>query len=82
MTGVPIVGVEHGEFVGTTTKSGDYLVASPGNGKLWRVEADTKMEASSKGKAGSKAYTNGKGDKIVASSYDMDFDDVVIGPLN
>jgi hypothetical protein len=83
MTGVPIVGVEHGEFVGTSTKSGDYLVASPGNGKLWRVEADTRMEASSKGKGASKAYSaSGKAGKVVASSYDMDFDDVVIGPLN
>jgi hypothetical protein len=86
MTGVPIVGVEHGEFVGTTTSSGDYLVASPGNGKLWRVEADTRMDASNKGKgkekAASVAYSgNAKGSKIVASSYDMDFDNVTLGPL-
>jgi hypothetical protein len=37
--GVPIKGVEYGQFVGTTTQSGDFLVASPGNGKPWKVEA-------------------------------------------
>ena len=37
--GVPIKGVEYTEFVGTTATSGNYLVASPGNGKLWKVEA-------------------------------------------
>ena len=37
--GVPIKGVEYAQFVGTTASSGDYLVASPGNGKLWKVEA-------------------------------------------
>ncbi len=76
MTGVPIVGVEHGEFVGTTTSSGDYLVASPGNGKLWRVEAD--MEASSKVEAGSKGKD---GKKVAAAAYDMSMDAVTFGPL-
>src|SRR5438309_9233991 len=38
-SGVPMIGVEHAEFVGTTTNSGDFLVASPGNGKIWKVEA-------------------------------------------
>lgn len=37
--GVPVYGVEHAQFVGTTTNSGDFLVSSPGNGKLWKVEA-------------------------------------------
>lgn len=36
---VPIQGVEYAQFVGTNTPSGDFLVASPGNGKLWKVEA-------------------------------------------
>jgi hypothetical protein len=36
---VPIQGVEYAQFVGTTTDSGDYLVSSPGNGRLWKVEA-------------------------------------------
>jgi hypothetical protein len=81
MTGVPIVGVEHGEFVGTSSSSGDYLVSSPGNGKLWRVEATgTKTEASSKlaGKAGAKPATSAP---AAPSSYDMDFDSVTVGPL-
>jgi hypothetical protein len=37
--GEPIKGVEYTQFVGTTAGSGNYLVASPGNGKLWKVEA-------------------------------------------
>lgn len=37
--GVPIIGVEHVEFVGTSATRGDFLVSSPGNGKLWKVEA-------------------------------------------
>lgn len=74
MTGVPIVGVEHGEFVGTSTNSGDYLVASPGNGKLWRVEATgTKIEAGTTGKP--------RAGDAAASSYDMDFDSATVGPL-
>lgn len=38
-SGVPMKGVEYAQFVGTATSAGDYLVASPGNGKLWKVEA-------------------------------------------
>lgn len=37
--GVPMRGVEYTQFVATTATSGDYLVASPGNGKLAKVEA-------------------------------------------
>jgi hypothetical protein len=37
--GVPMIDVEHGEFIGTTAKSGNYLVSSAGNGKLWKAEA-------------------------------------------
>ncbi|MGB7922965.1 MAG: hypothetical protein WCF57_06945 [Pyrinomonadaceae bacterium] len=37
--GVPVKGVEYTQFVGTTATSGDFLVASPGNGKLYKVEA-------------------------------------------
>ena len=37
--GVPMRGVESSTFVATTATSGDYLVASPGNGKLAKVEA-------------------------------------------
>lgn len=36
---VPIKGVEHAQFVGTTASAGDFLVSSPGNGQLWKVEA-------------------------------------------
>jgi hypothetical protein len=76
MTGVPIVGVEHGEFVGTSTSSGDYLVASPGNGKLWRVEATgagTAQASSTLGKA--------KAADVAATAYAMDFDSATVGPL-
>jgi hypothetical protein len=37
--GVPVRGVEYTQFVGTTATSGDFLVASPGNGNLYKVEA-------------------------------------------
>jgi hypothetical protein len=37
--GVPMRGVEYTTFVGTTGSNGDYLVASPGNGQLSKVEA-------------------------------------------
>jgi hypothetical protein len=37
--GVPMKGVEYVTFVATTASAGDYLVASPGNGKLAKVEA-------------------------------------------
>jgi len=37
--GVPMKGEEYTQFVGTTATAGDYLVASPGNGKLSKVEA-------------------------------------------
>jgi hypothetical protein len=39
--GVPMKGVEYTQFVGTTATAGDFLVASPGNGKLAKVEAAT-----------------------------------------
>lgn len=39
--GVPMKGVEYTQFVGTTASAGDFLVASPGNGKLAKVEAAT-----------------------------------------
>ena len=37
--GVPMKGVESSTFVGTTATSGDFLVSSPGNGRLAKVEA-------------------------------------------
>ena len=37
--GVPMKGVEYTTYVGTTASAGDYLVASPGNGRLAKVEA-------------------------------------------
>ena len=37
--GVPMRGVEYSTFVGTTATAGDFLVSSPGNGKLAKVEA-------------------------------------------
>jgi hypothetical protein len=38
MTGVPMVGSERGQFVATRAPSGDYLVSSLGNGKIYKVE--------------------------------------------
>lgn len=36
---VPVHGVEYAQFVGTSASNGDFLVSSPGNGRLWKVEA-------------------------------------------
>ena len=72
--GVPMTGVEHGEFVGTTTSAGDFLVSSPGNGKIWKVEAsmvetsDSPISPESKG-------------TFPVICYDLVFDKVVLGPL-
>ncbi|WP_404337967.1 hypothetical protein AB2M62_03875 [Sphingomonas sp. MMS12-HWE2-04] len=37
-TGVPMTGSEQVQFVGAAATTGDYLVSSPGNGNLWKVE--------------------------------------------
>ena len=72
-TGVPMRGVEYTQFIGTTGTSGDFLVASPGNGNLSKVEAATEYA------------TNEDGDCIEESCYpeyyDLAFDSVTMGPL-
>jgi len=65
--GIPMRGVEYTTFVGTTATSGDYLVASPGNGTLAKVEADS--EAACEEEACYPEY------------YDLAFDAVTMGPL-
>jgi hypothetical protein len=70
-TGEPMIGVEHAEFVGTTTNQGDYLVSSPGNGKIWKVEASGIVGTGSKVEAA----------RRTGHSYDLAFDKVVLGPL-
>lgn len=37
-TGVPMTGSEQVQFVGAAATTGDYLLSSPGNGNLWKVE--------------------------------------------
>jgi hypothetical protein len=71
VTGVPLLGVEHGEFVGTTTNAGDFLVSSPGNGKTWKVEASLPAGA----------VAEGSTEVFPASCYDLAFDSVTLGPL-
>jgi len=75
VTGIPMNGVEHGEFIGTTTKSGDYLVSSPGNGKIWKVEAS--MASGSMTNASAKGSRNA----FPGVCYDLAFDSVTLGPL-
>jgi|ERR1700685_32498 len=72
--GKPMIGVEHGEFVGTTTKSGDYLVSSTGNGKIWKVEASVTTSDSTTSEKGSRSA-------FPVICYDLAFDKVVLGPL-
>jgi hypothetical protein len=78
--GVPLTGVEHAEFVGTTTNQGDFLVSSPGNGKIWKVEASMPVTTARKGKDGKKGK-GGLSDVPIDGSYCLAFDSVVLGPL-
>ncbi|HEX3681411.1 MAG TPA: hypothetical protein VHU83_02640 [Bryobacteraceae bacterium] len=71
---VPITGVEHAEFVGTSTNSGDFLVSSPGNGKLWKVEATGPTTRTANTSAASP-------DIVEGDDYCLAFDKVVLGPL-
>jgi hypothetical protein len=71
VTGVPLLGVEHGEFVGTSTNAGDFLVSSAGNGKTWKVEASLPAGA----------LVEGSTEVFPASCYDLAFDSVTLGPL-
>lgn len=88
--GVPLIGVEHAEFVGTTSSSGDYLVSSPGNGKIWKVEASMPSTAVGSKKNGKDrnngATLHGVSRAAVqsapdAGSYCLAFDAVTLGPL-
>lgn len=82
-TGVPLVGVEHAEFVGTTTSTGDYLVSSPGNGKIWKVEASASNTTARKGGKGKSKLSNMKPpyQDIVEGDYELAFNAVTLGPL-
>ena len=93
-TGVPLLGVEHAEFIGTTSSSGDYLVSSPGNGKIWKVEASMPTTTAGVRKDGrgrskravlrtvsSKTMKAATAPAVVDSSYCLAFDSVTLGPL-
>jgi len=82
-TGVPLIGVEHAEFVGTSTSSGDYLVSSPGNGKIWKVEASMTGNVALRkgGKGKSKLSTVKPPQDIVDGDYCLAFAAVTLGPL-
>lgn len=84
-TGVPLIGVEHAEFVGTSTTSGDFLVSSPGNGKIWKVEASMSNTTARKGGKGRSKLSNMKPPQTdlttIDSSYCLAFDAVTLGPL-
>ncbi len=66
--GVPMRGVEYTQFIGTTAPSGDFLVASPGNGKLYKVESLSSADY----------IVDGVDYSYV---YDLSFDSVTLGPL-
>jgi hypothetical protein len=74
--GVPMRAVEYTQFVGTTATAGDFLVASPGNGKLYKVEAVNGGQSVSGAEGG---YTVDGED--YSYYYDMAFDSVTLGPL-
>jgi len=72
VTGLPMTGVEHGEFIGTTTRAGDYVVSTPGNGKIWKVEASL---------ATSRMPNEDEARTFPVVCYDLAFDSVTLGPL-
>lgn len=80
VTGVPTTGSERVQFVGTTLRGNDYLVASPGNGSLWKVEA---WPANAQRSTTSGSTTSGWVIDGVdySSEYDLAFDSVALGPL-
>jgi hypothetical protein len=79
--GVPLVGIEHAEFVGTSNSAGDFLVSSPGNGKIWKVEAsmsnDVAFKKVGKGRSSLSTYQA----VVDTGSYCLAFSAVTIGPL-
>jgi len=79
--GVPLVGVEHAEFVGTSSSSGDYLVSSPGNGKIWKVEASMSTTTAARKQRGRSKLSTMKPFQDIVSSYCLAFNAVTLGPL-
>jgi hypothetical protein len=79
--GVPLVGVEHAEFVGTSNSTGDYLVSSPGNGKIWKVEASMANTAALKKAGGRSKLSTMRPPYVVDATYCLAFSAVTIGPL-
>jgi hypothetical protein len=85
--GVPMRGVEYTQFVGTTATSGDFLVSSPGNGKLYKVEASS--EAIGKRRGRQRLEISRRQNLLqeqdlyeeYAEYYDLAFDSVTLGPL-
>jgi hypothetical protein len=65
--GIPMKGVEYTTFVGASATSGDYLVASPGNGSLSKVEASSEEACAE--------------EACWPEFYDLAFDSVTMGPL-
>jgi hypothetical protein len=80
MTGVPTVGSEQAQFVPTVSTSGDYLVASPGNGKLWKVEAFPANETVTTNIKRTAAPTNATA-TVFSENYSQEFDAVTMGPI-
>ena len=68
--GVPMRGIEHTQFIGTSATSGDFLVASPGNGNLYKVEASGEGVGD-----GQNLYEE------YSEYYELAFDSVTVGPL-
>jgi hypothetical protein len=80
--GVPLTGVEHAEFVGTSNSTGDFIVASPGNGKIWKVEAGMPCDiVVKKGGKGKGKLSTMKPACIAVKNYCLAFDSVTLGPL-
>lgn len=79
MTGIPTIGSERAQFVPTVSTSGDYLVASPGNGKLWKVEAFPANQAAAA--TGKRIAGAASAAIFMDANYSQEFDSVTMGPI-
>lgn len=65
--GIPMKGVEYTTYVATSSSTGEYLVSSPGNGSMSKVEASSEEACAE--------------EACWPEYYDLAFDSVTMGPM-
>lgn len=82
VTGVPTIGTERVQFIAAAARSGEYLVASAGNGSLWKVEGWPANAMRPKGGTSGEISSGMMVDGVDYSAYyDLSFDQVSLGPI-